>query len=226
MADIKACIFDLDGVIVDTAKYHYLAWNRLCNELGFGFTHEENESLKGVSRAQSLEILLSKGGLKKSAEEKLELMHRKNQWYLEYVDSMKPDEILPGAHDFIKKVKAAGIKIALGSSSKNAEHILEIIGIKHLFDVIIDGTKVTRGKPDPQTFALAAYELNIDHDHCVVFEDALAGVDAALAAGMYAIGVGDPLVLKQAQIVIPGFEGVGLEIFNEIWQHPRIRKVL
>ncbi len=226
MAAIKACIFDLDGVIVDTAKYHYLAWNRLCNELGFGITHEENEALKGVSRAESLEILLSKGEIQCSEVDKLELMHRKNQWYLEYVETMKPDEILPGADKFIVNAKAHGFKIALGSSSKNAMHILEKIGLKSLFDVVIDGTKVTRGKPDPQTFALAAYELNLDHTQCVVFEDALAGIDSALAAGMYAIGVGDPAVLTKAHKVIPGFDGVGLEIFDEIWAQPGVPRAL
>ncbi len=216
MPEIKACIFDLDGVIVDTARYHYLAWKRLCNELGFDLTEAENESLKGVSRAESLNILLKKGGIDATPAEKDEMMHRKNSWYLEYVDAMKPDEILPSAADFIRMVKDSGRKVALGSASKNALKIIEKIGLLPLFDAVVDGTKVTRGKPDPQTFELGAYELHIEAQHCVVFEDALAGVQAALNAGMYAVGIGDPRILSQAHKVIPGFQGLGMEIFNEI----------
>jgi beta-phosphoglucomutase len=216
MSEITACIFDLDGVIVDTAKYHFLAWRRLCNELGFDLSEEENEALKGITRAESLDIILAKGGVTKSLAEKQVLMVRKNGWYLEYVDAMSADEILPGAHSFLKLVKASGRKISLGSSSKNAMRILEKIGVLPLFDAVIDGTKVTLGKPDPQTFLLAAEALQAAPDHCVVFEDATAGVEAALAGGMHTIGVGDPAVLRRADIVIPGFEGIGLELFNKI----------
>ena len=159
MAEIKSCIFDLDGVLVDTAKYHYLAWKRLCNELGFDLTEAENESLKGISRAESLDILLEKGGISLSDEKKEELMTRKNGWYLEYIDKMGADEILPGALEFLKHVKSEGKKIALGSSSKNALRIIEVLGILPLFDAVIDGTKVSKGKPDPQTFQLGAEAL-------------------------------------------------------------------
>jgi len=215
-AEIKACLFDLDGVIVDTAKYHYLAWRRLCNELGFELSEEENESLKGISRAGSLEILLRKGGVSLSQKEKEGLMARKNGWYLDYVDTMEADEILPGVLGFLKVLKASGRKIGLGSASKNALPILEKIGVVPFFDVVIDGNKVTKGKPDPQTFQLGAAALGVLPAHCVVFEDAGAGVEAALAGGMYAIGVGDSAILAGAHLVIPGFEGIGLDIFNKL----------
>lgn len=216
MADIRACLFDLDGVIVDTARYHYLAWRRLCNELGFDLTEEENEGLKGISRVRSLEILLEKGGVTATEAERKAMTERKNNWYLDYVNAMNADEILPGVLHFLEEVKASGRSMALGSASKNAMRIIKKVGVLHYFDAIIDGTKVTRGKPDPQTFALGAEALGVAPIHCVVFEDAVAGVEAALAGGMYAIGVGDPKMLAKAHKVIPGFEGVGLQIFDDI----------
>lgn len=216
MADIKACLFDLDGVIVDTAKFHYFAWKRLCNELGFDFTEEDNESLKGISRAESLDILLKKGGVSASVKKKEELMARKNGWYLEYIDKMKAEDALPGTLDFLKSVRASGRKTALGSSSKNAFKILEALDIVSLFDAVIDGTKVSKGKPDPQTFLLGAEALKVHPSSCVVFEDALAGVEAALAGGMYIVGVGDEKTLNRANLVIPGFENVGIELFDKL----------
>jgi beta-phosphoglucomutase len=216
MAEIKACLFDLDGVIVDTAKFHYLAWRRLCNELGFDLTKEENESLKGISRTESLDILLEKGDVSVSDEEKEELMTKKNEWYLEYVDQMEENETLPGAVDFIKEAREAGCKTALGSASKNAVRILEALNIRDLFDAIIDGTKVSKGKPDPQTFLLGAEALEVHPSECVVFEDAAAGVEAAIAAGMYIIGVGEEKNLYRANLVIPGFKNVGVEIFEKL----------
>lgn len=216
MADIRACLFDLDGVIVDTAKYHYLAWRRLCNELGFDLTEEENEGLKGISRVRSLEILLEKGGVDATEAERKAMTERKNSWYLEYVDAMNADEILPGVLHFLEAVKQSGRAMALGSASRNAMPILKKVNVLRFFDAVIDGTKVTRGKPDPQTFVLGAQALGVAPAHCVVFEDAGAGVEAALAGGMYAIGVGDPVVLSKAHKVIPGFEGVGLQIFDDI----------
>jgi beta-phosphoglucomutase len=216
MADIKACLFDLDGVIVDTAKYHYLAWRRLCNELGFDLTREENEALKGISRVESLNILLEKGGVKATEDQKNDMMDRKNAWYLEYIDHMSNDEALPGALEFLREVKESGRKTALGSASKNSMRILEALEIVNLFDAVIDGTKVSKGKPDPQTFTLGAEALGVHPSKCVVFEDAQAGVEAALAGGMYIIGIGDPEVLNRANLVIPGFEGVGIDIFDKL----------
>lgn len=215
MAEIKACIFDLDGVVVDTAKFHFLAWRRLCREIGFDLTEEENEGLKGISRAKSLDILLEKGGAEAGPEEREEMMARKNGWYLDYVNTMNAGDILPGVSDFLDKVKASGRKMALGSASKNAVPILRRIDLLKAFDAVIDGTKVTRGKPHPETFLLGAEALGAAPENCVVFEDAAAGIEGALAGGMYAVGVGSPQVLGKAHLVIPGFKERGLEIFDE-----------
>ncbi len=216
MADIKACLFDLDGVIVDTAIYHYYAWSRLCKGFGYELSEEENEQLKGISRAESLNILLRKGGVEATEAQKQDMMALKNGWYLEYVNAMKPDEILPGVVHFLDLLKESSRKIGLGSASKNAMHIIEKIGLLPYFDVVIDGTKVTRGKPDPQTFSLGAEAVGVHPERCVVFEDAQAGIDAALAGGMYAIGVGKPEVLGHAHMVIPGFADIGLDILDAL----------
>lgn len=204
---IKACIFDLDGVIVDTAKYHFLAWRRLANALGFDFDEHANEQLKGVGRMESLDIILSWGGIALSPEEKYAWSEKKNGWYLEYVDKMNPSEILEGAMEFLLDVKAHGMKVALGSSSKNAQAILRHIGLGDFFDAVVDGTHITRTKPDPQVFLLGAEALAIEPSHCIVFEDAQSGVDAALAGGFLAVGVGQAASLGHAHLVIPGFKG-------------------
>lgn len=203
---IKACIFDLDGVIVDTARFHFLAWRRLANELGFDFDERENEKLKGVGRMESLDIILDWGGVKLTQEEKAAWAARKNGWYLEYVGTMNPSDILEGAMEFLLDVKAHGIKVGLGSSSKNARAILNFIGLNDFFEVVIDGTHITRTKPDPQVFLLGAEALGLLPSRCVVFEDAQAGVDAALAGGFYAVGVGSPESLSHAHLVVPGFK--------------------
>jgi beta-phosphoglucomutase len=207
---IKACIFDLDGVVVDTAKYHYLAWNRLAKDLGFEFLPEHNERLKGVSRMRSLEILLEVGGLTFSEAEKEQMAILKNEWYLEFIHKMTPDEVLPGVLIFLSELRNAGIKIALGSASKNAPLILQQVKITQFFDAVIDGNKVSKAKPDPEVFLKAAEELGIDPSFCVVFEDAEAGVEAALNGNMRCIGVGSPEVLSSANLVIPGFENFSL----------------
>lgn len=210
---IKACIFDLDGVIVDTARYHYLAWRRLADELGFVFTEEDNERLKGVSRMASLGILLETGGMqdKFGCGEKDEMAARKNAWYVEYISRMKADEILPGAARFLKEVKAAGIKTALGSASKNAGIILSRVGLSRMFDVVVDGTMVAEAKPEPQIFLLGAWLAGVEPRHCVVFEDAEAGIEAARRAGMRNVGVGGSHRLAAADMRIDSFEGFTLE---------------
>jgi beta-phosphoglucomutase len=211
----KACIFDLDGVIVDTAKYHYLAWKRLARELGFEFTEKDNERLKGVSRMESLEILLSVGGIRIDDENvKLQLAEKKNKWYVEYINQMTKDEILPGVIKFLELLKSAGIKIAIGSASKNTITILERIGLKDFFDAIIDGTRISKAKPDPEVFLKAAEELSVRPEECCVFEDAVAGIQAAKSAGMKVIGVGDPTILKGADKVIQSFQGQTLELIE------------
>lgn len=183
LENIRGTLFDLDGVIVDTARYHYLAWKRLANELGFDFTQSYNERLKGVSRMQSLEILLEIGGITADEEEKLALAQKKNNWYVEYISSINPSEILKGAREYITRIKTAGSKVALGSASKNARRILENLNITELFDVIIDGNKTSKAKPDPEVFLLGARELGLDPVDCVVFEDAEAGIEAAKRRG-------------------------------------------
>jgi beta-phosphoglucomutase len=216
MPEIKACLFDLDGVIVDTAKYHFLAWRRLANTMGIDFNEEENEQLKGVSRMQSLEFILNLGQVHKSDAEKEELAHQKNEWYKAYIHKMQPEEILPGALQFLKSCKAQGIAIGLGSASKNAPTILEQIGITDLFDVVIDGNVVSKSKPHPEVFLKGAEALHIAPENTVVFEDAPKGIDAALAGGMWAVGVGSPEVLGHAHWVIPGFEGVDIQLFDKL----------
>jgi beta-phosphoglucomutase len=213
---IKACIFDLDGVIVDTAKYHYKAWKRLAEELGFEFTEKDNERLKGVSRMTSLEILLEIGNKKGeyTEDEKLKLATKKNEWYREYITKMEKDEILPGVEGFLELLRQNGVKIAIGSASKNAKTILERIDLIDKFDSIIDGTKITKAKPDPQVFTKAADEMNEKYENCVVFEDSQSGIDAALAAGMKAIAVGIPENLKNAHKIISGFKHKDLGLLN------------
>jgi beta-phosphoglucomutase len=205
---VKGGIFDLDGVIVDTAKYHYLAWRRLAHELGFDFSTEQNERLKGVSRIKSLEILLEVGGVKLSDKDMQEAAQRKNAWYVDFINTLTPDEILPGAREFLLEMKSEGVKIALGSASKNAGLILHRLQLEELFDAVIDGNKVSKAKPDPEIFLTAADGLNMDPRECVVFEDARAGVEAAKNGGMFCVGVGDPDILIQADIIIPGFKGL------------------
>lgn len=202
MTPIKACIFDLDGVIVDTAKFHYLAWRRLAQELGFDFTEEDNERLKGVSRMDSLNILLEIGGVELDDAKKEELAKNKNEWYVELISEMDEKEILPGTTEFLTMLKEAGLKISLGSASKNAKMILKKINLLHMFDCIIDGTDISKAKPDPEVFLLGANALNVDPSECVVFEDAVSGVEAAISAGMYVIGIGTKETLHRANDVV------------------------
>jgi len=201
---MRAAILDLDGVIVDTAKYHYLAWKRLAKEFGFDFTESDNERLKGVSRLRSLEILLEIGGLDVDEITKQSMATRKNDWYVEYIQRLDASEILPGVVEYLKSIRRRNVKIALGSASKNAPLILERLHISCLFDSIIDGTKVRQAKPDPEVFLRASTELGIPPEDCVVFEDAEAGIEAAHRAGMGAVGIGRPCALQDADMVIEG----------------------
>lgn len=206
-----ACIFDLDGVIVDTAIYHYEAWKRLANSLGFDFTHEQNEQLKGISRMDSLDLVLGWGNTQKTDAEKMQLAQQKNTWYLELIGKMQPDDILPGVKNFIEKLKAAGIRIALGSASKNSSEILERTGIAGFFDVIVDGNSVSRSKPDPEVFSRGAALLGVPPASCIVFEDAVAGIEAAQRAGMKVIGIGDAGILNKADLVIPDMQNLTID---------------
>jgi len=201
---MQAALFDLDGVIVDTAKFHYLAWRELANGLGFDLTEEQNEKLKGISRMESLDVILGMGGVTLPADEKLRLATIKNARYVEMIKEIDSSEILRGAKEYLLELRARGVKVALGSASKNAEIILKNLGILNLFDVIIDGNKVSKSKPDPEVFLLGAQGLGVAPSACVVYEDAAAGVEAAKAGGMYAVGIGHASNLPRADVVVPG----------------------
>ncbi|WP_149242608.1 beta-phosphoglucomutase [Dyadobacter sp. 32] len=211
MPTIQACLFDLDGVIVDTAKYHYQAWRKLANDLGFDLSLEQNELLKGISRMESLDIILSIGKVSLTEEQKISYATEKNTLYLELCQQMTPDDTLPGVRPFLEELKASSIRIGLGSASKNARVILERIDMLSYFETIVDGNRITKGKPDPEVFLIGANDLNADHAQCVVFEDAVAGIQAAKAAGMFAVGIGEASVLTEADIVVEGFKNFSLQ---------------
>jgi beta-phosphoglucomutase len=208
---IEACIFDLDGVVVDTARYHFIAWKALAEGLGFDFTIEDNERLKGVSRMRSLEILLEIGGLQFTDREKLAMAEKKNALYVSFIEKMTPEETLPGVKDFIQELRNNGIRIALGSASKNSPMILERIQLLGMFDAIVDGNSITEAKPNPEVFLKGAEKLGVVPENCVVFEDAIVGIEAAHHANMYSVGIGDSETLGFADLVIPGFNGFSFE---------------
>jgi beta-phosphoglucomutase len=212
----KGFIFDLDGVIVDTAKYHYLAWKKLANELGFEFTKAQNELFKGVSRKRCLEILLEIGNREATKEEFDTWMIEKNVDYLKYIKNMDASEILPDVPKILEFLKKNKIPIALGSASKNAQPILEKVGLLHYFDTIVDGNNVTKAKPDPEVFLLAAKQLGVKPENCVVFEDAVAGVEAANAAKMISIGIGDKDILSEAQFNFRDFTEISIEFIEDL----------
>lgn len=202
-------LFDLDGVIVDTAKYHFLAWKKSADKLNINFTLEHNELLKGVSRVASLEVLLGIDNVKISEEEKQQILIDKNRDYLEYIDKMTNAEILPGVLTILDFLEKNNIKYALGSASKNAPLILKKVGLFNRFSAIVDGNDVSKAKPDPEVFLLGAEKIKVKPEKCVVFEDAIAGVEAANAAHMISIGVGDEKTLHKADY-----------IFNDLSQLP------
>lgn len=216
MNKIEACIFDLDGVICDTAKFHFKAWQRLANELGFDFTEEENEQLKGVSRVESLNLILKWGGKDiRDEEEKALLAEQKNTWYLALIQNMTPADILPGVEKFLKDLQKRGVKIGLGSASKNSRMILDRLELTHYFEVLIDGNSTSKSKPHPEVFLLGAEGLGVLPKNAIVFEDAEKGIEAAVAGGFYAVGIGKAISLDDAHIVIPGFKYIDLDEINE-----------
>lgn len=208
--EIKGLIFDLDGVIVDTAKYHFLAWRKMANQLGIDFDHEQNEKLKGVSRKESLELILSWGQKSISEAEKEKMMALKNEWYLAHIYNMAADEVMAGADVFIREAKKNDYKIALGSASKNAILILDKLELTPLFDALIDGNIAKQSKPNPEVFAKGAEALGLQPAACVVFEDAQAGIAAAHNAGMLAVGLGDAAVLREADLVLASLENMSV----------------
>ncbi len=209
-------IFDLDGVIVDTAKYHYLAWRNLANSLGFDFTEEQNELLKGVSRVKSLEILIKIGKVELSEEEKQKYLLQKNTEYLGYVNKMTDNEILPGINNLLNYLDTNNIKYALGSASKNAPLILEKVGLLNRFAAIVDGNDVSKAKPDPEVFLIGAQKLHMKLENCIVVEDAIAGVEAANAAKMVSIGIGDAELLSEATYVLKDTNGFTVDFLKNL----------
>jgi beta-phosphoglucomutase len=201
----KGFIFDLDGVIVDTAKYHFLAWKKIANELGIDFTLEHNELLKGVSRVRSLDIILELGKVEASQEDKNKWLIQKNEDYLSYLVDMDETEILPGVMKVLKFLKENNQPIALGSASKNARPILEKTGTLAYFDAIVDGNDVVNAKPDPEVFLHAARLLNVANEDAIVFEDSVAGVQAANIAEMLSIGIGEEETLHEAEYIFKDF---------------------
>ena len=201
----KAFIFDLDGVIVDTAKYHFIAWQKIAQELGIEFTPEHNEDLKGVSRVRSLDIILELGKINASQEDKNKWLIQKNETYLSYLVNMDQSEILPGVLPILQFLKEKNQAIALGSASKNARPILEKTGIINYFDAIVDGNDVTNAKPDPEVFLQAAKLLQVAPENAIVFEDSVAGIQAANIAEMTSIGIGEENILHQAKYIFKDF---------------------
>ncbi len=204
----KAFIFDLDGVIVDTARYHFFAWQKIAAELGVEFTPEHNEKLKGVSRVRSLEIILELGKITAREDDRQRWLHQKNEDYLDYIANMNDSEILPGVMHTLKFLKRNNQPIALGSASKNARPILQKVGILDYFDAIVDGNDVTNAKPDPEVFLQAARQLGATPGDSIVFEDSEAGIDAANIAGMTSVGIGDSKILHRAHFCFPDFTHV------------------
>lgn len=210
-ARFRAVVFDLDGVITDTAHFHFLAWRELAHSIGLPFDEAFNERLKGIDRMGSLELILAQGERGYCAVEKEAMAARKNAHYQRLLETMTAEHLLPGAAEALAAVRAAGLKIGLASVSKNAATVLQRLGITDRFDVVVDAALIRRGKPDPEIFLSAAQQLGVPPAACIGVEDAVAGVQAIKSAGMYAVGVGDPAVLQQADDVIPGLQAFELE---------------
>jgi len=216
---IHGFIFDLDGVITDTAEYHFRAWKKLAEENGWAFDRRENEKLRGVARRESLMLILGEHASEYSEAQIQELMARKNTYYLQFIQEITPRDILPGAKELLAELRAAHFKIALGSASKNARQVLQSLGIENLFDAIADGNSVERQKPAPDLFLFAAKELHLAPNECVVVEDAEAGIEAAKAGGFLTIGLGPPERVGQADAIFPSLEGVHVaDLLNALKQ--------
>lgn len=212
----KGFIFDLDGVIVDTAKYHYRAWKTIANQLGIEFTEEDNEKLKGVSRKRSLDILLSLGNVNATEQEKQNWMDSKNEEYLKYIRGMNADEVLPDVPKVLDFLITKKQPIALGSASKNAREILSKINLISKFDVLVDGNEVAKAKPDPEVFMKGALQMGMAPEDCVVFEDAAAGIEAAKSAGMIAIAIGEKENLPNADYYFNDFTEIETSFLEQV----------
>ena len=217
----KGFIFDLDGVIVDTAKYHFLAWKKLANSIGVDFSEVQNEQLKGVSRVRSLEKILAWGNKTLSDKAFTELMAQKNEDYLSYINKMDTSEILPDVSRVLDFLIENNQAIALGSASKNATPILKKVSLLEKFEAIVDGNDVSKAKPDPEVFLIGAQLLGMNPEDCIVFEDSVAGVQAANTANMISIGIGDKSVLHEADYVFKDFTEMSQEFIERLIKEKR-----
>jgi len=205
---VKGFIFDLDGVLTDTAEYHYRGWKRLADELGIPFTREDNEALRGIPRLASLRLILK--GREYPEDEIQEMMERKNGYYLEFIKDIAPRDVLPGARELLEEIRAAGLRSALGSASKNAREVVERLGIVALLDAISDGNSVEFQKPAPDLFLHAAAQLGLSPSECIVVEDAAAGIEAAQAGGFRSVGLGPRERVGEADVVFPSLATIRL----------------
>jgi beta-phosphoglucomutase len=208
-SSIKGFIFDLDGVLTDTAEYHYRGWKRLADEIGILFSREDNEHLRGIPRRESLRLILK--GRQYPEEQILEMMERKNRYYLDFIREISPRDLLPGARELLEEIRTSGMKSAIGSASKNASEVIERLGIADLLDTVSDGHSVERQKPAPDLFLHAAAQLGLSPAECVVVEDAASGIEAALAGGFRSVGLGPRERVGRAEVVLPSLEGVHLK---------------
>lgn len=215
MSRFKAAIFDLDGVLVDSARAHFIAWRRLAHELGIAFTERDNEALKGLDRMASLRTILALGDQDLAEDELAALAERKNLDYLDIVNRMSAADQLPGAEKLVRSAKAKGLGCAVASASRNARLLLERVGLLSLFDYVADAGAVARGKPAPDIFLDCSSALGVTPAECLAFEDAVAGIAAIKAAGMFAVGIGDPKILDGARIVFPNTSAVDLAALME-----------
>lgn len=210
-------LFDLDGVIVDTAKYHFLAWKKIAKNIGYDLTHKDNEQLKGISRQDSLNIILDLANVTINLEVFNHYLIQKNNDYLILIQSISPNDILPGILEALTFLKERGIKIGLGSASKNAKIILQKLQLMDYFEVIIDGNMVIKGKPDPEVFLKGSTALNVPNDRCIVFEDAFAGIIAAKKAGMTAIALGDKKFFSNADFCFSNFTQLNIKVLSNLF---------
>ena len=212
----KCFIFDLDGVIVDTAKYHFQAWKSLANDLGIDFNIDQNEQLKGVSRVKSLERILKWGGISLSADEFEYKISQKNTNYLNYIANMDASELLPDVERVLEFLTQKNQFITLGSASKNARPVLDKVKIAGIFDAIVDGNDISKAKPNPEVFLKAARQTKSQPENCIVFEDSLAGIQAANVAGMMSIGIGDETILNEAKYNFQDFRSLTNEFLIDL----------
>ncbi len=217
MKEIKGYIFDLDGVIVDTAKYHFVAWSNIARTFDYELTHEDNELLKGVSRVDSLEIILELAGKTLEDDQKKALLIKKNEEYLSLIEGLTKDEMLPGVEDLITEARELGFKIGLGSASKNAEQILVKLGVIDYFETIVDGNGVVNGKPHPEVFLTGAKNLGLHPEECIVFEDSQKGIVAANTGGFGSVGIGNAEELQEADLVISSFEKLTYSVLQTVF---------